>query len=169
MKRWPWRMTSGKNCRIEREQQQADVHAVHVGVGGDDDAVVAQAVHAVLDVERGLEEVEFLVLVDDLLGQAIGVERLALEGEDGLRLDIARGGEGAGGGVALDDEEGGFLGAGVAVAEVEAAVAELLVVEGGFLARSRAMLRMPASSLRSCSFSSILDLMISAVSRFLCR
>jgi hypothetical protein len=27
----------------EGEQQQADVHAVHIGIGGDDDAVVAQA------------------------------------------------------------------------------------------------------------------------------
>jgi hypothetical protein len=54
------------------------VHAVHVGVGGDDDLVVAQAVEAVLDVQRGLEEVKLLVLVDDLLGEAVGVERFAL-------------------------------------------------------------------------------------------
>ena len=123
----------GEELQEEREQQQADVHAVDVGVGGDDDLVVAQAVEAVLDVERGLEEVEFLVLVDDFLGEAVGVERLALQGEDGLRLHVARGGERAGGGVALDDEERAFLGARVAVAEVEAAVAELAVVERGLL------------------------------------
>jgi hypothetical protein len=40
----------GEELEEEGHQQQADVHAVHVGIGGDDDAVVAQAVHAVLDV-----------------------------------------------------------------------------------------------------------------------
>ena len=109
------------------------MHAVDVGIGGDDDLVVAQPIEALLDVERGLEQVKFLVLVDDLLGEAVGVERLALEGEDGLRLHVARGGERAGGGVALDDEERALLGARVLVAEVQAAVAQLAVVQRGFL------------------------------------
>ena len=83
----------GEELQEEREQQQADVHAVHVGVGRDDDLVVAQAVEAVLDVERGLEKVELLVLVDDFFREAVGVERLAIQREDGLRLHVARGGE----------------------------------------------------------------------------
>ena len=56
----------GEELEEERDQQQADVHAVHVGVGGDDDLVVAQFVEVVLDVQRVLEEVKLLVLVDDL-------------------------------------------------------------------------------------------------------
>jgi hypothetical protein len=134
------------------------VHAVDVGVGRDDDPVVAQAVEAVLDVECGLEEVEFLVLVDDLLGEAVGVERLALEGEDGLGLDVARGGEGAGGEspstmkrVIPRRERCGRRGG-------ARQSRSFLLWREAFLARSRAMLRMPASSFRSCSFSSILSL-----------
>ena len=80
-----------------------------------------------------LQEVELLVLVDDLLREAVGVERLALQGEDGLRLHVAAGGERAGGGVALDDEERALLGALVLVAEMQAAVAQLAVVERGLL------------------------------------
>jgi hypothetical protein len=74
----------GEELEEEGHQQQPDVHAVHIGIGGDDDAVVAQAVHAVLDVERGLDQVELLVLVHHLLGEAVAVERLALEAEHGL-------------------------------------------------------------------------------------
>ena len=51
----------------EGDEQQAYVHPVVVGIGGDDHAIVAQAVEAVLDVERRLQEVELLVLIDDLL------------------------------------------------------------------------------------------------------
>ena len=104
--------------------------ALDVGIvfGRDDDAVVAQAIHAVLDVEGRLQEVKLLVLVDDLLGEPVGVERLALEGEDRLGLHVARGREGAGRRVALDDEERALLGAHVLVPEVEAAVAQLFVV-----------------------------------------
>ena len=62
----------------EREQQVADVHAVDVGVGGDHDAVVAQAVEAVLDAQRAHDVVELFVLVDRVALQAVAVERLAL-------------------------------------------------------------------------------------------
>jgi hypothetical protein len=51
----------------EGHQQQPDVHTVHIRIGGDDDLVVAQAIHAVLDVERGLDQVELLVLVHHFL------------------------------------------------------------------------------------------------------
>lgn len=80
------------------------MHAIHIGIGGDDDFVVAQTIEAVLDIEGGLEEMKLLVLIDDLLGEAIGIERLAFECEDRLRLDIARRGEGSGRGVTFDDE-----------------------------------------------------------------
>ena len=109
------------------------MHAVHVGIGRDNDFAIAQAVEAVLDVERGLEEVKFLVLINDFLREPVGVERFALQREDRLRLHIAAGGERTGGAVALDDEEAGALGALVLVAEVEAAVAEFLIVQRGFL------------------------------------
>src|SRR5664280_141865 len=117
----------------ERNQQEPDMHAVHVGVGGNYDAGVAQAVEPLLDVQRRLQEVELLVLVNHLLGQAVGIERLALEGEDRLGLHIAAGGQRAGGGIAFDDEERALLGPLVPVAEVEPAIAQLAVVERRFL------------------------------------
>src|SRR4030095_9457427 len=106
----------GEELEEEREQQQADVHAVHVGVGGDDDLVVAQPVEPFLDIQRGLEEVKLLVLVDDFFREAVSVERFAFQREDGWCLHVARRGERAGGRVAFDDEERALLGAWVLVA-----------------------------------------------------
>ena len=85
----------GEELEEEREQQQAYVHAVDVGIGGDDHVVVAQAVEAVLDVERGLQKIELLVFVDNLACQAERVERLAAQREHGLGLHIADLGNGA--------------------------------------------------------------------------
>ena len=42
--------------------------AAPLGIGGDDDAVVAQVVEGVLNVEGVLEEVEFLVFVHHFFG-----------------------------------------------------------------------------------------------------
>ena len=119
----------GEELKEEGDQQQADVHAVHVGIGGDDDAVVAQSVEAVLDVERGLQQVELLVFVDDLLGQAEAVERLAAEAEDGLQVRVAALSDRSAGRVALGDEEAALgLVLALGVVEVNAAVAQLAVV-----------------------------------------
>ena len=41
------------------------MHPVDVGIGRHDDLVVAQVVHVLLDVQRRLQQVEFLVLVND--------------------------------------------------------------------------------------------------------
>ena len=49
------------------QQQQADMHAVDIGIGGDDDLVVTQAVDAVLDVECCLQQGK-LGVGDDILG-----------------------------------------------------------------------------------------------------
>jgi hypothetical protein len=54
----------GEELQEEGDQQQADVHAVHVGIGGDHDLVVAQAVEVFLDLER-VGGGKLLVLVDD--------------------------------------------------------------------------------------------------------
>lgn len=97
----------------EGHQQDADVHAVVIGVRGDDHLVVAQVFQPVFNVQGMLEEVEFLVFIDDLAAHAEGVQRLAAQGEDRLDFRIPRRGDGAGGGDAFRDEEGGFPRAGV--------------------------------------------------------
>ena len=71
------------------------MHAVDIGIGGDDDLVVAQVIHVLLDVQRRLKEVELLVLVDHLLRQSVAVQRLAAQREDRLRTHVAALGDGA--------------------------------------------------------------------------
>ena len=102
------------------------MHAVDVGIGRDDDLVVAQTVDAVLDAEGAHDVVELLVLVDRLAPHAVGVERLALEGVDGLRLHVARLDHGAAGRVALGDEERRLLPPlALCIAQVDLAVDQL--------------------------------------------
>ena len=86
------------------DEQVADVQAVHVGVGGEDDLFVAQPFEVVLDVEAAHEVVQLVVLVDDVALEVPDVERLALEDEDGLRVDVAAAHDRAGRGLALGEE-----------------------------------------------------------------
>ena len=109
------------------------MYPVDVGIRGDDHVVVAEAVQPVLNVQCGLKQVELLVLVHHLLGQAITVERLAFQREDRLSIDVPGLGDAAGGAVALCDEQGRLLGAVVLLGQVDPAVPELLVVEAGLL------------------------------------
>ena len=85
----------GEELQEEGHHQEADVHAVDIGIGGDDDLVVAQVIHVLLDVQRRLKEVELLVLVDHLLRQSVAVQRLAAQREDRLRTHVAALGDGA--------------------------------------------------------------------------
>ena len=67
----------GEEHQEERDDQQADVHAVDIGIGGDDYLVIAKSFDAIFDVERRLQEVELIILIHHLLGHAVGVQRLA--------------------------------------------------------------------------------------------
>lgn len=77
-------MSSGKELDEESHQEDADVHAVVVGVRGDDYFVVPQVFQAVFNVQGVLEEVEFLIFVNDLAAHTEGVQGLAPQGEDRL-------------------------------------------------------------------------------------
>ncbi len=115
------------------------MHSVDIGVGGDDNLVVTESLDAVLDVEGGLKQVEFVILVDHLTRHSVRVERLAAQGEDSLGLGVADLGDCAGGGITLGYENGRFLTSVIAcvgahwVVEVYAAVAQLAVVQTHFL------------------------------------
>ena len=87
------------------DHQVADVQAVHVRVGGEDDLVVAQALGVVLDVERLHEVVHLVVLVHHVALEIPDVERLALEHEHGLIVHVAATRDRAGGGLAFADED----------------------------------------------------------------
>ncbi len=77
----------------EGQQQGADVAAVHVGIGHDDDAPVAQAgeVEAVADAgaQGGDERLDLVVGEDLVQAGALGVEDLAAQGQDGLEVAVA--------------------------------------------------------------------------------
>ena len=106
------------------------MHTVHVSIGRDNHLVVAQVLEAVFDVEGGLEQVPFLVLVHDLLGKAVAVLRLTAQAEHRLGLGVAGRGDGTGGGITLGNENHGLaLERVLGVGEVHAAVTQLLVVE----------------------------------------
>ena len=57
----------------EGDDEQADVHSIHIGIGSHNHLVISQSVQSVLDIEGCLEQVELLVLINHLLGQAIAV------------------------------------------------------------------------------------------------
>ena len=79
----------GEELEEEGDDEEADVHAVDIGIGRNNHLIVTQCVESVLDVEGCLEQIELLILVYHLLGQSVRVERLASQGEHSLRVDIA--------------------------------------------------------------------------------
>ena len=96
----------------ERQQQRADVRAVHIGVRHDDDLVVAQPVQ----VERALplaiadaradgrdHRPDFVVLKHPVQARLLHVDELAADRENGLELSVAALLGGAACRVALDD------------------------------------------------------------------
>ena len=114
------------------------MHAVDICICGDHHIIIAQGVEAVLDIEGVLEEVELLILIDHLFGQAKAVERLSTKAEYSLGIDVARLGDRTTRGVALRDEKGRLQAHSAIffiffVAVVSAAVTQLFVVEVGGL------------------------------------
>ena len=80
------------------------MHTVDIGIGGDDYFVVSKAFDALFDVERSLQQIEFLVVVNDFLGFTETVERFTSEREHSLGFHIACFGYGTRSRVALGDE-----------------------------------------------------------------
>src|SRR3990172_3936114 len=92
----------------EGQQQGADVGAVDVGVGHDDDAVIAQLGEVELLVDagaQGLDHRHDLDVAEDLVeARLLDVENLALDREDRLEAAVAAALGRAAGRDALDDE-----------------------------------------------------------------
>ena len=94
----------------EREQQRADVRAVHVGVGHDDDLAVAQlgSVEIVLAdpcADGGDQRADFLVAEHLVVARFLDVENLSLERQNGLEAAVAALLGGAAGRFALHQEQ----------------------------------------------------------------
>ena len=125
----------GHLAEEEGEEQRADVGAVDVGVGHDDEFAVAQF----FDIEiggadaagQGLDDgADFLVAEHFVDAGLFDVEDFAFDGEDGLEDAVAAALGGAACGLAFDDVEfGGFHVAGGAIPEF---AGEAAGVEGAF-------------------------------------
>ena len=90
----------------EGEQQCADVRAVHVRIGHDDDAVVAQFFQIELFLadacaQRGNQRGDFLAGQHALKAGALHVQNLAFQRQDGLEFAVAALFGRAAGGIAL--------------------------------------------------------------------
>jgi hypothetical protein len=103
----------------KRQQQRADVRAVHVRIGHDDDLVVAQ----LFEIERALalavadaradggdHRADFVVLKHLVQARLLDVDELAANGQDRLELPVAPLLGRAAGGITLDDESSVFAG-----------------------------------------------------------
>src|SRR5262249_8659330 len=94
----------------ERQQQGADVRAVHVGVRHQDDLVVTQLrevelLRADARAHRRDEQTDFIVGDNLVVPRLLRVDDLAAQRQDRLRLAIASLLGRAAGGIALDEEE----------------------------------------------------------------
>ena len=80
-----------------------------------------------------MEEVQLLVFIDFCFAYRDRVERFAPKAENGLGLHVAALGDAAAGRKALGNEDGALETAGVVAVVMHVAVAQLAVVEAGFL------------------------------------
>ena len=105
----------------EGQDEAGDVRAVHIGIGHDDDLVVAELgeVHALLavlvllrhgDAEGGVDVADFLALEGAVLGGFLHVQDLATEREDGLDATVTALLGRTACGVTLDKEKFALLG-----------------------------------------------------------
>ena len=119
----------------EGNQQQADVHTVHIGIGCYNHFVVTQSFDSVFYIQGCLEQVEFFVLVHHFLCQPERIQRFTTEAEYRLCVDITALGDGTACRVSLGDEDAGifFQPFSFRVVEVDTAVTQFAVMQVSFL------------------------------------
>ena len=127
----------GHVAEEEGEQQRADVRAVDVGVGHEDDFAVAdfggvEVVFADAAAQGGDHGADFLVAEHLVVAGFFDVEDLAFEGQDGLEAAIAALLGGAAGALALDKVE--FAAVGVALRAVGQLAGQAAAVQSAFAA-----------------------------------
>ena len=118
-----------KELQEEGHQQQPDMHAVHIGIGGNHHIVVPQVFQSVLNIQCSLQQVEFLVLVYDLFGKSEDIQWLAFQAEYSLCAHIPCRGDGTAGRIAFGDEHGGIKPAFIIVIEMDLAVTQFAVMQ----------------------------------------
>ena len=94
-----------KETKEEGDHEIADVEAVDIGIGGEDDLAVAKVVEVFFDLKGLHEVIDFDVFVEGVAVEVANIEGFAFEGEDRLVVGIAAADERAGGGLAFGDED----------------------------------------------------------------
>src|SRR5579883_3460764 len=127
----------GHVAEEEGEQQGADVRAIDVGVGHEDDLAVAdfggiEVVFGDAGAEGGNHGADFFVRQHFVVAGLFDVEDFALEREDGLEAAVAALFGGAAGGFALDQEQ--FAAIRLALRAVGELAGEASAIEGAFAA-----------------------------------
>src|SRR5262245_59226207 len=79
----------GEELQEKRHNHQADVHTIHIGIGSNYNVVIAQSVHAFFNIQRMLQQVELLVLINNLLRKPVTVEWLTPQREYSLCFHAA--------------------------------------------------------------------------------
>ena len=118
-----------KELQEEGKQQQADMHSVHICIGGNHHVFVTQSIQSILYIQRRLEQVKLLIFVNNLFGQAKGVQGFSPEAEYSLGIYISRFGDGPGSGITLGDEEGRLIFPLILSAVMDPAIAKLLIMQ----------------------------------------
>src|SRR5690606_2282234 len=94
----------GEKLQEKGQKQQANVHAVHIGIGSYNHPVVAQPVQPVFDLQGMLEQIELFIFIYDLFRQSVTVQGLTPQAEDCLSAHVPGFSDGATCGVTLSDE-----------------------------------------------------------------
>ncbi|MPN52776.1 hypothetical protein SDC9_200439 [bioreactor metagenome] len=90
-------------------QQIADMKAIGIGIGCDDDLAVPEPLHPVLNAQGDHHVVQLGILVDFRLLLAVDIHNLAPEAEHRLGHDITRLGDGPRSTIALGQEDHGLF------------------------------------------------------------
>ena len=106
-------MTAAYQVRIvfheEGQDQHPDVHSVIIGIGCNNDAVVAQVIHVIFHSKGIDEQVELFIFSHSLAAFLVAVDRFSPEAEHCLRVCPAGFGDGSACRVSLCDEYAGQL------------------------------------------------------------
>ena len=55
------------------DQQVPDVHTVNIGIGGDNNLAVSEVFYPIFYIQCMLQEVEFFIFIDNLLGEFVTI------------------------------------------------------------------------------------------------
>ena len=126
----------GEKLKEKSNQQQADMHTVHIGIGSHNYFVVAQIIYTVFDIQRRLKQVKLFVFVHNFLRQSVAIERFSAQAKHRLCIYIAAFGDRSTCRISLGNKDARFLNHAVfifvfgqIIVEMHPAIAQFFVVQ----------------------------------------